>query len=181
MLTPEQKARQIIDEQLQAAGWHIFDSGKQNFSAGMGVAIREFQTSTGPADYALFVDRKLVGIIEAKPEGTSRTAVAEQTVRYLTSTTKFLQRAADQLPFGYEANGDEVRFCDWRDPLPRSRNVFSFHRPETLRTWLADGDFTLRHRLQSLPVLTTAGLRDCQVEAIRNLEESFKHATGPGP
>ncbi|MCB2377225.1 DEAD/DEAH box helicase family protein [Hymenobacter sp. BT635] len=175
MLTPEQRARQIIDDQLLAAGWHIFDSGKQNLSMGPGVAVREFQTSTGPADYALFVDRKLVGIIEAKPEGTSLTAVAEQTVRYLTSTTKFVQRAADQLPFGYEANGDEVRFCDWRDPQPRSRNVFSFHRPETLRVWLTDGDNTLRHRLQSLPELATTGLRDCQVEAIRNLEESFKH------
>ncbi|MCC2547432.1 DEAD/DEAH box helicase family protein [Hymenobacter sp. BT175] len=175
MLTPEQKARQLIDQQLEEAGWLIQDAAKVNMSAGLGVAVREFQTSTGPADYALFVDRKLVGVIEAKAEGSLLGVVAEQTARYLTSTTKFVQRAADQLPFGYEANGDEVRFCDWRDPQPRSRNVFSFHQPKTLQGWLADGDDTLRHRLQSLPALATHGLRDCQVEAIRNLEESFKH------
>ena len=139
------------------------------------MAVREFQTSTGPADYALFVDRQLVGVVEAKAAGTSLTAVAEQTARYLTSTTKFVQRAADQLPFGYEANGDEVRFCDWRDPQPRSRNVFSFHRPDTLRAWLGAGAATLRHRLRALPPLATAGLRACQVEAIRHLEESLGH------
>ena len=150
MLTPEPRARLRIDQQLQAAGWLIYDNGQQNLGAGPGVVVREFQTSTGPADYALFVDRKLVGVVEAKPEGSLLGEVAEQTVRYLSSSTKFVQRAAEQLPFGDEANGDEVRFCDWRDPQPRSRNVFSFHRPETLRGWLADL-YPLRARLQHLP------------------------------
>ncbi|AIZ62806.1 restriction endonuclease subunit R [Hymenobacter sp. DG25B] len=174
MLTPEQKARQLIDAQLTAAGWVLQDRDQLNRTASLGVAVREFPTASGPADYALLVEGKLVGVVEAKKEGTSLTAVAEQTARYLTSATKHIPRTADELPFGYEANGHEIRFLDRRDPEPRSRPVFWFHRPETLRDW-ARQTATLRARLQHLPVLEPTGLRDCQVEAIRNLEVSLKH------
>lgn len=175
MLTPEQHARQLIDSQLTVAGWLIQDATKVNLSAGVGVAVREFPTQSGPADYALFIDKKMAGIVEAKRAGTSLTAVAEQTARYQASATMYVQRAAPELPFGYEANGDEIRFRDLRDPHARSRNVFGFHRPETIRGWLAEGASTVRHRLQTLPALTTTGLRACQVEAIQNLEESFRY------
>ncbi|MGY2132372.1 type I restriction endonuclease subunit R [Hymenobacter sp. HD11105] len=174
MHTPEQQARLRIDQQLELAGWIIQDADKINLGAGPGIAVRELQTETGPADYGLIVDKKLAGIVEAKREGTSLIAVAEQTNRYQTSSTMYIQRAAPVLPYGYEANGSEVRFRDLRDPNSRSRNVYNFHRPETLRAWLND-DVTLRHRLQSLPALVTTGLRDCQVEAISNLEESLSY------
>ena len=82
MLTPEQHARQLIDAQLALAGWLVQDYKQLNLGAGAGVAVREYPTDSGPADYALLVDRKLVGIVEAKREGTSPTAVAEQTARY---------------------------------------------------------------------------------------------------
>ncbi|MDO7877738.1 type I restriction-modification enzyme R subunit C-terminal domain-containing protein [Hymenobacter sp. ASUV-10] len=173
MLTPEQHARQLIDAQLAAAGWAVQDAKQVNLGAGPGVAVREYPTASGPADYALFVDRKLVGIIEAKKEGTSLTAVAEQTARYQASATKHAQRVAEQLPFGYEANGQEIRFADARDPEPRSRPVFGFHRPETLRDWTRQLH-TLRARLRTLPAVNTAGLRDCQIEALRNLDVSLK-------
>ncbi|GAA4055847.1 type I restriction-modification enzyme R subunit C-terminal domain-containing protein [Hymenobacter glaciei] len=173
MLTPEQHARQLIDAQLTAAGWAVQDNKLLNLGASPGVAVREYPTASGPADYALFVDRKLVGIVEAKKEGTSLTAVAEQTARYQASATKHAQRVADQLPFGYEANGQEIRFADARDPEPRSRPVFGFHRPETLRDWTRQLH-TLRARLRTLPAVTTAGLRDCQIEALRNLDVSLK-------
>ncbi|MBF9239419.1 DEAD/DEAH box helicase family protein [Hymenobacter sp. BT683] len=174
MLTPEQHARQLIDAQLALAGWLVQDYKQINLGAGAGVAVREYPTDSGPADYALLVDRKLVGIVEAKREGTSLTAVAEQTARYQTSATKHAQRVADQLPFGYEANGQEIRFADARDPEPRSRPVFGFHRPETLRAWTRQLGGTLRARLRTLPAVTTAGLRDCQIEALRNLDVSLK-------
>ncbi len=174
MLTPEQKARQTIDQQLTAAGWVLQDRDQLNRLAAPGVAVREFPTASGPADYALLVDGRLVGVVEAKKEGTSLTAVAEQTARYLTSATKYVPRVGEELPFGYEANGHEIRFLDRRDPEPRSRPVFWFHRPETLRDW-ARQTATLRARLQQLPVLQPTGLRDCQVEAIRNLEVSLRH------
>lgn len=65
-MTPEAKARQIIDKKLIQSGWIIQNLRQINLSAGVGVAVREFPTSTGPVDYALFVDGKPVGVIEAK-------------------------------------------------------------------------------------------------------------------
>lgn len=73
-----------------------------------------------------------------------------------------------QLVFDYESTGEETFFCDQRDPKPRSRRLFAFHRPETLHAWLLQPE-TLRARLRSMPTqapLNCKGLRDCQVEAI---------------
>ncbi len=62
----EQIARDKIDSLLEQAGWIIQSKSKIDFSAGVGVAVHEYQTDVGPADYVLFVNRKPVGIIEAK-------------------------------------------------------------------------------------------------------------------
>ncbi|MDW8332465.1 MAG: type I restriction-modification enzyme R subunit C-terminal domain-containing protein, partial [Cyclobacteriaceae bacterium] len=77
------------------------------------------------------------------------------------------------LPFVYVSTGEVTTFTDFRDPKPRGRNVFTFHRPETLRNWLKKTK-SLRAALQDLNDLPTAGLRDCQINAITNLEKSFK-------
>ena len=63
---PEQIARDEIDKQLLACGWKIQNKTQVNLSAGLGVAVREYLTDVGPADYVLFVDKKPVGVIEAK-------------------------------------------------------------------------------------------------------------------
>ena len=170
---PEQLARDNIDKQLIACGWIIQNYNKINLYAGAGVAIREYQTSVGPADYILFVDQKPVGVIEAKREeaGQVITVVHEQAAGYATSKLKYLVN--DPLPFVYESTGIITRFTDCRDPKPRSREVFSFYRPETLRDMLKKGK-SLRARLQDIPELQEDGLRDCQIRAIRNLELSFK-------
>lgn len=173
MLTPEQHARQLIDAQLTQAGWLVQDYKHLNLGAGLGVAVREYPTASGPADYALLLHRRLVGIVEAKKEGTSLVTVAEQTARYRASATKHALRVAAELPFGYEANGQEIRFSDARDPEPRSRPVFGFHRPETLLDWTRQLQ-PLRARLRLLPPVHPAGLRECQLEALRNLDVSLK-------
>ena len=67
-MTPEEKARLDIDEKLLQAGWTIQDMKELNLSASLGVAVREFPTSTGEVDYALFVEGEPVGIVEAKRE-----------------------------------------------------------------------------------------------------------------
>ena len=66
MTTPEAQARQLIDQRLKQAGWVLQDLKQLNPSAGRGLAVREFPTDTGPADYVLLVDRVPVGVIEAK-------------------------------------------------------------------------------------------------------------------
>ncbi|MGL2967406.1 type I restriction endonuclease subunit R [Flavobacterium sp. XGLA_31] len=170
---PEQIARDNIDRQLMACGWVIQDKKKFNLAAGLGIAIREYQTDIGPADYVLFVDKKPVGIIEAKreEEGVRLTTVEDQSSQYANAKLRLLNN--DPLPFVYESTGEVTRFTDYRDPKPRSRNVFTFHRPETFVQWLSQPK-TLRARLHDLPALPTEGLRDCQVIAITNLEQSFK-------
>lgn len=169
---PEQVARDNIDAQLRACGWVLQKKSEINLAAGMGVAVREYQTDVGPADYVLFVEKKPVRVIEAKPEdmGYQLTVVEEQSADYAKAKLKYLNN--DPLPFVYESTGELTRFTDYRDDKPRSRAVFSFHRPETFREW--QKGVTLRNGLQSLPALPETGLRDCQISAITKLERSFK-------
>ena len=170
---PEQIARDDIDRQLIDCGWIIQKKKQINLSAGIGVAVTEYQTEIGPADYILFVDGKPVGVIEAKKEeeGARLTIHEDQSKDYADSKLKYLHN--DPLSFVYESTGTLTRFTDYRDPKPRSRPVFTFHRPETLRDWVKR-DKSLRKRLFDLPALQTDGLRDCQINAINKLEISFK-------
>ena len=182
MPTPEEKARAIIDQKLTVAGWVVQDFKQLNLGAGPGVAVREFQTASGPADYVLFVDRVAVGVVEAKPAGTTLRGVFEQSARYMTSFPSDIPHVELPLPLSYESTGVETLFVDLRDPDYRSRRVFHFHRPETLQEWLNEGTGTidraptLRARLREMPEkypLINEGLWDAQIEAITNLERSF--------
>lgn len=179
---PEQKARDAIDALLKQSGWIVQHTKEIDLHAGLGVAVREYQTDIGPADYVLFVDRKAVGVIEAKrkEEGQRLTAHESQTEGYATAKLKWINNK-EPLPFLYESTGIITRFTDGRDPKPRSREVFSFHRPETLKEWLSQSD-SLRARLHHIPPLNPnhlpakeLRLRDCQEIAITRLEESFRH------
>ena len=175
---PEAETRQEIDKKLIGAGWAIQDKNRLNLYESLGVAVREMDTDSGPADYMLFIDGRACGIIEAKREGTDLGGVAEQSARYAVSHSKHIQRwmgEDEPLPFLYEATNHEIRFRDERDPHPRSRYVFHFHQPETLKEWLEEAD-TLRARFNDLPELDTKHLRNCQIDAIRGIEESLKAA-----
>lgn len=171
---PEQLARDSIDAMLEHAGWKVQSKRKIDFSAGLGIAIREYQTDVGPADYVLFIDKKPVGVIEAKPEdwGQKITTVEDQSAGYATAKLKWLS-SKEALPFVYESTGVVTRFTDRRDPKPRSREVFNFHRPETMGDWLRQSS-SIRARLQDPPALDPSGLRACQINAIDRLENSFK-------
>ena len=172
-MTPEQRARQIIDNKLEQSGWIIQNMRGLNITAGLGVAIREFPTGTGPVDYALFVDGKPVGVIEAKKTtlGESITTVEEQSSRYAHSTLKYI-RIDYRIRFAYEATDKLVRFTDYDDVKYRSRTVYSFHRPETLKALLAQPD-TIRNNMKHFPPLDETGFRRCQINAINNLDQSF--------
>jgi len=112
-----------------------------------------------------------VGVIEAKPEGTTLSGVSDQSQKYLEGMPARLLQGRPA-PFAYESTGTETYFRDVRDPHHRSRRVFSFHRPETLAKWVSRDD-TLRTRLKVMPPLVQGNLRDCQFEAIQGLETSF--------
>ncbi len=191
MSTPEERARQTIDRSLADAGWTVQSRDALNLGAAPGIAVREVALSTGYADYLLFVDRKAIGAVEAKPEGTTLSGVEAQSAKYAVGLTGFPRAWHSPLPFLYESTGVETYFTNGLDPDPRSRRVFAFHRPETLRDWatpIARGEtpkggetqqggetppLQLRGRLQRMPPLITDGLWPAQVEAVSNLEDSF--------
>ena len=173
-MTPETKARLEIDKRLEQAGWVVQDMKQLNLGAALGVAVREYPTDTGPADYVLFVGRNAVGVIEAKKDsaGENLTVTENQTERYATASLKW-RKDNRPLRFLFEATGQIIRFTDNADPAPRSREIFHFFKPETLATWLAQPD-TLRRRLaEKMPALPERNLRDCQISAVTGLEQSL--------
>ena len=174
MTRPEDQARAEIDQRLARAGWAVQDMAQFDPAASRGVAVREFPTDTGPADYVLLVDREPIGVIEAKrdEEGQRITAHETQTERYANATLKWRQ-SGKPLRFLFEATGQIIRFTDGLDPLPRSRELFHFFQPRQLAEWLTVPT-TFRGRLASeMPALPEAGLRECQVSAVMGLERSL--------
>ena len=172
-MTPEEKARLTIDEKLRQAGWVIQDMKRLDLAVSLGVAVREFPTSTGEVDYALFIDGQPAGVVEAKREeaGQSITDVEMQSGRYVRSIFKWVKEEY-AIRFAYEATDKLIRFTDYKDIKYRSRTVFSFHRPETLQELLKQPD-TIRNNMKHFPVLDETSFRKCQVNAIKNLDQSF--------
>jgi type I restriction enzyme, R subunit len=166
-----------IDATLQQCGWVVQDHRAFNPGAGQGIALREIPLDSGRCDYLLLVDRvdrKPVGVIEAKKEGTTLSSVANQSRFYGEHLPRFL-RTSGALSFFYESTGVEIYFRDQRDPDPRSRRVFAFHCPDTPANWIAEAD-TLRHRLRRMSFahpLSGVGMSDCQVVAFTQLGQSF--------
>ncbi|OEU45316.1 MAG: hypothetical protein BBJ60_08070 [Desulfobacterales bacterium S7086C20] len=175
--TPEQEARETIDKMLDQSGWDVQDLRAANIHAKKGVVIREFPLNQGHgfADYLLYVDGQAAGVIEAKKIGSTLTGVEIQSDKYKTGLPNQLPAWYRPLPFCYESTGVETRFTNDLEPYPRSRNVFSFHRPETLADWinedppLVKGDIietqspygkpsTLNLRLKQMPKLIEEGL-----------------------
>ncbi|MEQ1795333.1 MAG: type I restriction-modification enzyme R subunit C-terminal domain-containing protein [Nitrospira sp.] len=191
MPTPEDKAREQIDQALEQAGWKVQDYKSANVHAGRGVVLRNFPLVSGHgfADYLLYVDGKAAGIIEAKKEGVTLIGVEVQAEKYSKGLPSDLPAHIRPLPFLYQSTGVETRFTNGLDPHPRSRMVFSFHRPETLASFIphhdevpkdlhgaslaAEAATTLRGRLKTLPPLSTTGLWPAQITAITNLEKSM--------
>ena len=93
--TPEQVARDRIDDRLRAAGWYVQVKDALDFNAGLGIAVREYQTDIGPADYVLFADRRAVGVVEAKPDswGAKLTTVELQSEGYAKARLKWVSNA----------------------------------------------------------------------------------------
>ena len=163
-ITPEDLAREKIDALLEAAGWTVQDRQSANLSAARGVAVREFpmKKGHGEADYLLFVDGAAAGAIEAKKEGETLTQVEVQTAKYSEGVPDGVPAPRRPLPFLYESTGVETRFTNLLEPDARSRQVFAFHRPETLAEWLEDElkhpGSTLRAKLRHMPPLAQEGL-----------------------
>lgn len=188
----EVEVRQELDRMLQEAGWSVQDNDSRlnlyvkGDQRGVGVAVREVGTAAGRADYLLYVDQRLVGVLEAKREGADLSAAEGQADRYAQNLTKGQRLNAwrAELPFRYASDGGETRFRNTLDPDSRSRRVFSFHQPRTLARWMRQADqdpqapsYRARVRLR-MPELDTERLRPAQVKAVRGVERSLAEGRG---
>ena len=123
--TPEQQARVEIDRKLVDAGWVVQDFKEMDLSAARGIAVREFPTATGPADYLIYGDRKAMGTIEAKKDGTPLLGVESQADRStegfsISAKRKPLPNWRLPLSFHYLSTGKETLFaCHYRSRLAR--------------------------------------------------------------
>ena len=183
-LNPEEQARVLIDAQLVAAGWVVQDREAIDLVNHVGVAVREviMEKWAGRADYVLYLDRKMVGVIEAKPQGTTLMAVQWQSHRYSKGLTETQSKSAvlveGELPFIYEASGSETNFTNVYDPEPRARRIFNFQKPETLARIIRESEnqkhATWRGRVQDLPDTEGYDLRPASRRAVIAIEKSLK-------
>lgn len=142
-MKPEDKARQEIDRQLLACGWMVQDRASMNIHAGRGVAVREFPVvkpdlKRGSVDYLLYAGAKAIGVVEAKPADHSLGGVEGQAREYAYGLDPDVPHHHLPLPFHYLSTGVLTRFINGLDPEPRSRSVFTFHRPEELLRLVSD-------------------------------------------
>ena len=145
-LAAEARARVLIDQQLSQAGWQVQDKRDLNLFARQGIAVREMvmKAGHGRVDYLLYVDKAVVGVIEAKPMGTPLSGVEWQSAMYaegLPADVRLAAKTRDgRLPFVFEASGTETHFTNGFDPDPRARLIFNVPRPETLARLLREAD-----------------------------------------
>ncbi|WP_099292762.1 MULTISPECIES: DEAD/DEAH box helicase family protein [unclassified Butyricimonas] len=170
-MKPEEKARVKIDQMFLDAGWAIVDRDHYapNITA---VAIKEgLLKGNLEADYFLFINGKAVGILEAKREETnvSSNIVCQQATLYVRSVPNCYQTYENPLPLIYQSNGNVVLFRDHRNKNSDYIELNRIHTPKEIVKMLGIKDF-----YAGLPILRKKGLRDCQYEAITELEKSFR-------
>jgi type I restriction enzyme R subunit len=186
-LAAEQRARVLIDSQLTAAGWLVQDVAGMELRREGGVAVREVVLAPGHGrvDYLLYVDRRVVGVLEAKPEGTSLSGVEWQSAMYATGLPEAHRRRAvvhqGRLPFVFEASGSETHLTNGYDPSPRARRFAGFPQPATLARWVRDAEAdperpTWRAKVQQLPPVPGPehGMRPAQTTALAGVERSLR-------
>jgi type I restriction enzyme R subunit len=183
-LPPEKRARVLIDEQLTQAGWVVQDRKNIDLVNHVGVAVCEtiLKNVSGVADYLLYLNRKIIGVIEAKPSGVTLTEVQWQSHRYSKgldeAQTKIAVLYRGELPFIYEASGTETHYTNLYDPEPRARRIFNFQKPETLARIIRESEnqqqATWRGRVHNLPNTDGYDLRPASRRAVIAIEESLK-------
>lgn len=170
-MTPEEKARVKIDQMFEDAGWKVVD--RDSYSPVLtAAAIREgLLNGNREADYFLFVGGKAVGILEAKRAevDVKSSKVCDQTYMYARGVPDCYQAWQKPLPFGYQSNGEETYFRDFRQKDGDMILINRIHTPKEICKML-----NIEDPYAGLPTLKKKGLRDCQYEAITELEKSFR-------
>ena len=170
-MTPEEKARQKIDQWFAEAGWKVIN--REDYEpTSTAVAIREgLLKGNLEADYFLFINGKAVGVLEAKREDIDAHSdkVCAQAALYAKSVPHIYQTYQNPLPFIFTSNGKDLYFCDFRKQEQSFKQIMAIPTPYDLVKQLGISDY-----FAGLPTLQKKGLRDCQYEAVTELEKSFR-------
>lgn len=171
ILFPEERARKKIDRMLQEAGWEIVP--REEYSLGRSaIAIKEgLLKGNLEADYLLFLEGKAIGVLEAKKESTELSDwVAGQAENYTHQLLPMYQYWENPLPLIYLSNGKELLFRNIKNPDGKYYKIEKMHTPKQMAelAGIKDAYFI------GLPKLDKKGLRNCQFDAINNLEASFR-------
>ena len=160
----EDATRDVVDARLKAQGWEA-DSRTLRHAAGgrpmkgRSLAIAEWPTASGPADYALFVGLTCVGMVEAKRRRKNVAAAIDQAGRYAQGFTAgpgieapaggpwpaasgASEQAPYRVPFLFATNGraylkqieteSGIWFRDARDPTNHRRALVDWPTPDGL-------------------------------------------------
>ncbi len=176
-LKPEELARQKIDEMLRRAGWEIVkrDEYSERYNA---CAIEEaLMVGNKEADYLLVLDGKAIGVLEAKrKESSLGNNVSDQVATYSAKVPNWTQTWMKPLPFLFKSNGDDLLFCDQRDVAVGEEPEFiSLKKMKTPKELAVEANLKSEFaKMPAVPAVGPKGLRQCQYDAISNLELSFK-------
>ena len=170
-MTPEEKARVKIDRWFEDAGWQVVnrDEFEPTMSA---VAVRDgLLKGNLEADYLMFINGKVCGVLEAKREevNVESDMVSDQVSTYAKSVPNCYQTWQKPIPLLYKSNGKVVLFQDFRETNTEWDEINRIHTPKEIVSMLGIDD-----PFAGLPTLRKKGLRECQYEAITELEKSFR-------
>ena len=169
-LLPEQKARQKIDRMLSDSGWQIVPRDQYTPAVSASAIEEGLLIGNLEADYLLFLDGKAVGVLEAKKETTALSdIVANQAENYTHQLLEWYQYWKNPLPLIYLANGRDLLFKNLKHPEKGYQALSRMHTPAEMAEIVG-----IQSYFAKIPALSRVGLRDCQYEAITNLEASFR-------
>ena len=171
-MTPEEKARVKIDRMFEEAGWQVVsrDEYTPNLTA---AAIKEgLLKHNFEADYFLFINGKAVGVLEAKRAeiDVDCDEVKGQAEKYVNNVPPIYAAYENPLRIIYLSNGEKVLFYDYAKKDGNYIEINRIHTPKEIVDILGIDDF-----YAGLPTLQKKGLRQCQFDAIKGLEQSFRN------
>lgn len=178
MVESEAKTRKSrIDEKLKSSllNWKIIHNDKvSDYSSLIAHAVEEYPTETGPADYALFVNGKLLGIIEAKKISIGAGNVLEQAKRYARGVPATVGEWREyRVPFLYSTNGELIFHLDVRKKENNSHQLIDFHSPQALLDKFNRDNDKAERWFGERPVNEIARLRPYQIGAIEAIENGI--------
>ncbi|UBF30506.1 type I restriction-modification system endonuclease (plasmid) [Kovacikia minuta CCNUW1] len=196
IILDERETRRLIDAQLRAAGWEV-DSEQLTYQngtrpqKGKNLAIAEWPTAAGRADYALFVGLQVIAVVEAKRQSTD---VAEGALNQAKRYSRSYEIKGDEsllggpwgdykVPFVFATNGrpflqqlrtkSGIWFCDLRHPDNLRRPLQTWYSPQGLMATLAQDVEQAHTRLAEEGFNYGLALRDYQIRAIRAVEQAL--------